>query len=271
MSLPLAPTTAEKLLRLRARLAELPSALVAFSGGTDSAFLVAVAREALGERAVAVTADSESLPAVELEDARRVAAAIGARHLVLPTREVGRPEYRANRGDRCYHCKTELFEVLGDLARREGFAAVLYGGNADDLADFRPGHRAAEEHGALAPLAEVGFTKREVREASRAMGLPTWDKPASACLASRVPPGTPVTPELLARIEEGEDELRRLGFRQFRLRHHGEIARVELGEEEIERAAAPGVRERIVAAIEDRGWRFVTLDLAGYRSGSLNP
>jgi uncharacterized protein len=234
--------------------------LVAFSGGVDSSYLAWAAHRALGEGALAVTAVSPSYPAAHRRVAEEVVRTVGLRHRFVETHEMERAAYRANAPDRCYHCKSELFEVLGALRDELGFDAVAYGVNTDDTGDFRPGHRAAD----------VGLSKAEIRALSRAAGLPTADLPASACLSSRLPYGTEVTPERLAQVEEGEERLRALGFRQVRLRHHGELARIEVAPGELPHALDPAVARAIVAAIKPLGFRYVSLDLEGYRTGSLN-
>lgn len=249
---------------------------VAFSGGVDSTLLLALAREALGERVLAVTADSPSLARAEREACRRQAAALGVPLRFLATREHERAAYRANAGDRCYHCKSELFETLArEVLGRDGVAAVAYGATADDLGDHRPGMRAAQEHGVLAPLLEAGLGKEEVRILSREAGLETWDKPAQPCLASRVPYGQEVRPEVLERIDRAEALLRQLGFRELRVRHHaqplgGPIARVELPPADLPRALEPSRREALLSGLRALGFEFVTLDLGGLRSGGLN-
>ncbi len=260
----------EKQQRLLERLGRLESLLVALSGGADSAYLAWAAHRALGARMLAVTALSASFSAYDREQVEQLVAALGLPHEFIETRELTNPAYVANRGDRCYHCKTELFACMERLAAARGFAALAYGINADDTGDFRPGHRAAAEHGVLAPLLEVGLHKVEIRWLSRQAGLPTWDRPASACLASRVAYGLPVTPEVLARIERGEAALRALGFRQFRLRDHGQLARIEIAAEELPRALDAAMVARMVAALKPLGYLWVTLDLEGYRQGSLN-
>jgi uncharacterized protein len=257
-----------RLERLRADLAALPGALVAFSGGVDSTFVLAVAREVLGDRVIALTAHSPSVPLAEREEARSLAARLGARHLVRESREGDDPRYRANPVDRCYFCKDELYRICADVARAEGLSAVLDGFNADDRLDHRPGRRAGLEHGVRSPLAEAGLSKAEIRAWSEALGLPTWDKPQLACLASRIPYGTEVTPERLGQVERAEAALRALGFRELRVRHHGEIGRVELGAEEL----AEGFRRRVevVAAVRGAGFGLAVLDLEPFRSGRLN-
>ena len=256
--------------RLLAELARLDSLLVAFSGGADSAYLAWAAHSALGARALAVTAISPSFSSHDREQAAAFVRQINLRHEFVETREFENPLYVANQADRCYHCKDELFTQMEALARERGFAALAYGINADDTRDFRPGHRAAAEHRVLAPLLDAGMNKAEVRRLSLRAGLPTWDRPASACLSSRVPYGIPVTPETLSRIERGEETLRLLGFRQFRVRDHGRLARIEIAPEEMERALAPEMTRRFVELFKPLGYDFVTLDLEGYRQGSLN-
>lgn len=244
------------------------SVAVAYSGGADSALVLKVAHDVLGERSVGVTAVSASLARAEREEAAATAAAIGARHLWIESHEVEDPRYRENTSTRCYYCKSDVYARILAFAEREGFAAVVDGTNVDDLSDQRPGRIAARERGVRSPLAETGLTKQEVRLLSRALGLPTWDKPAAACLSSRVPHGTGVTSELLGRIERGEDLLRAIGLRQFRLRHHDAIARIEV--EPADLALVLAHRESLAAALKGLGYAFVTLDLEGFRSGSLN-
>ncbi len=254
------------------RLRACDGVVIALSGGVDSAVLLALALEALGrERVLAVTGVSPAVPDGEVEDARSVAAELGARHVVVETHEMQREAYRANAGDRCFHCRTELFEVLGRLAGSHGLEHVAYGAIKDDAADFRPGMRAADRLGALAPLLEADLDKADVRRLARQAGLSVREKPAAACLGSRIPIGVPVTPERLARVGRAEEALRRLGFRQFRVRHHGEVARLELDPDGDARLADPEVRAAVVSAVRQAGYRFVTLDLEGYRTGSLNP
>jgi pyridinium-3,5-biscarboxylic acid mononucleotide sulfurtransferase len=268
------PTTetdaARKEAELLARLAELPSLLVAVSGGADSAYLAWTAHRALGARALSVTAISPSYSAYDRAELEKFIAHTGVRHEFVATHEMENPAYRANAGDRCYYCKDELFNVLDELAKERGFAAMAYGVNADDTNDFRPGHRAAAEHRVLAPLLEANMNKAEIRALSRRAGLPTWDRPASACLSSRLPYGTEVTPERLTLIESGEAILRELGFRQFRVRLHDKLARIEIAPEELPRAMTPEMGATISRRFKAAGFLYVALDLEGYRQGSLN-
>jgi uncharacterized protein len=264
-------SASEKLERLRARLRELDSVLVCYSGGVDSAFVLAVAHEVLGSRAIGMTAVSPSLPELEREDAVSIARTIGAEHRLVESSEIEDPAYVANNPDRCFHCKSELYRLAAAKQRDWGIAHVLNGTNLDDLGDYRPGLDAARNAGVLSPLVELGFTKADVREGALAVGLGVWDKPASACLSSRIPYGTSVTRERLAQVGGLERVLRsELGFRQVRVRYHDAIARIELALEELPRALDPVVRERMVAAGKANGFRFVTIDLAGYRMGSHN-
>jgi uncharacterized protein len=257
-----------KLARMKAEVSACGSALVAFSAGVDSTFVLAVAAEVLGPRAVALTAHSPAVPEAEREEARTIAARLGVRHVERESHEQDDPRYVANPEDRCYYCKRELYRLCGELARAEGIAAVLDGFNADDRRDHRPGHRAAEEVRVRSPLAEAGLTKDEVRAWSQAYGLPTWDKPQMACLASRIPYGTPVTPERLGQVERAEAAVRALGFRDLRVRHHGDIGRVEVGEGELEAAFAR--RVEIARAVKAAGFRIAALDLEPFRSGRMN-
>jgi uncharacterized protein len=258
----------DRLATLKRSLGALDGALVAFSGGVDSTFVLAVAREVLGDRAVALTAHSPSVPLAEREEARALARRLGARHLEVESHEGDDPRYAANPVDRCYYCKSELYRLCEEVAGREGLSAIVDGFNADDRRDHRPGHRAAEERRVRSPLAEAGLAKDEVRAWSEAYGLPTWDKPQMACLASRLPYGTAVTPERLAQVERAEAGLRALGLRNLRVRWHGEIGRVEVAADELERAFRE--REAVVRAVRDAGFRLAVLDLEPFRSGRLN-
>lgn len=264
------PDLEQKDALLHARLRAAGSVLVAFSGGVDSSYLAWAAHRALGDGVLAVTADSPSYPRSHRSMAQRIVAEFGIPHRFVSTDEMQREDYRSNGPDRCYHCKSELFQVLGRLREELGFDAVAYGVNTDDASDYRPGHRAAEERAVLSPFLETGLSKREIRALSRAAGLPTAELPASACLSSRLPYGTPVTPERLRQVDEGEERLRALGFRQVRLRHHGVLARVEVAPEELPRALDPAMASRMLAALKPLGFRWVSLDLEGYRTGSLN-
>lgn len=265
---PLSIDSKERL--LFAHLAEFPSMIVALSGGADSAYLSWAAHRALESRALSVTALSPSYSAHDRSVVEEFVRQAGIRHEFVETHEIENPDYRANAPDRCYFCKDELFSVLDSVAKVRGFAAVAYGVNADDTHDFRPGHRAASEHRVLAPLLEAGLSKAEIRELSRRAGLSTWDRPASACLASRLPYGTEVTPERLALVERGEAALRELGFRQFRVRLHEKLARVEISPDEMPRALCAEMAASIAARLKAAGFAYVALDLEGYRQGSLN-
>ena len=266
----LSPHLVAKQDALIGRLASAGRLLVAFSGGVDSSYLAWAADRALGSDSLCVTAVSPSYPESHRAMAEKLVADFALAHRFVETHEMDRPSYRANAPDRCYHCKSELFETMDALARELGFDHLAYGINTDDTSDFRPGHRAAHEHDVLAPFLEVGLSKQEIRDLSRAAGLPTADLPASACLSSRLPYGTEVTVERLRKVEEGEERLRGLGFRQVRLRHHGELARVEVDPGELARALDPAMARRIVESLKPLGFRYVSLDLEGYRLGSLN-
>ena len=255
---------------LDGRLKALGRLLVAYSGGVDSAFLAWAARQVLGDRMLAVIADSPSLARTHLQDAIAFAEEQGIPLEVIATDELDRPEYARNDASRCFHCKDELFTVMEEFRRVRSFDAIAYGVNLDDQGDFRPGQAAAREHRVHAPLLDAGLTKSDIRELARISGLRIWDKPASACLSSRIEYGRPVTREALGVVEQGEDALRRLGFRQFRVRHHGEIVRIEIAREELDRALTPEMAAEFARVFKSLGFKFVTLDLEGFRSGSMN-
>ena len=259
-----------KLARLRESIASHPKLIVAFSGGVDSAFLAWVAHDMLGDAMRAVIADSPSLARTHLNDALAFAHEQGIPVDVVETRELENSAYAQNDSSRCYHCKDELFAVLERYCAAHGFAEIAYGVNADDRGDYRPGQRAASSHNVLAPLLEAELTKTEIRELARDAGLRLWDKPASACLASRIEYGRTVTAEALSVIENGEDALRQLGFRQIRVRHHGEMVRIEIAREEMDRALTAEMARKFAAIFKGLGFKFVTLDLEGFRSGSMN-
>ncbi len=262
--------TATRLAALEARLAQLPSLMVAFSGGVDSAFLAATAHRVLGARMLAVLADSPSLARRDMEQACAFARSLEMPLHVVATDELERPEYQRNDANRCFHCKDELFAVMEALGAKLGFSHIAYGMNADDTRDFRPGQRAAEQHAVLAPLAEAGLTKQEVRTLARAAGYPLWDRPAAPCLSSRVEYGRTVTREVLEQVERAEEAVRQLGFREFRVRHHGDLARVEIARAELPRAFAMEMLDALTAALKQAGYQYVTLDCTGFRSGSMN-
>lgn len=252
------------------KLRDLKRVLIAYSGGTDSAYLAWAAHQALGADAVAVTADSPSIPASHKKDAIEFAKQFGIRHEMIPTREFENPAYAANNPDRCFHCKDELFTRMEEIAPNYPGATIIYGVNCDDLGDYRPGQNAAAIHKVKAPLVEAGLSKAEIRELSRLSGLPTWDRPAAACLSSRIPYGTEVTRETIRQVELGEEELKALGFRQFRVRFHGEMARIEIARDEMERAMNLEMAAQFSRIFKELGFKYVALDLDGYRQGSLN-
>ncbi len=256
--------------RLLAALGAMESVIVAYSGGADSAYLAWAAHRALGDQAVAITADSASLPDSHKSDAEEFAREQGFRHEYIATYEFDNPDYLKNDRDRCFHCKDELFTQLDKTAQERGIAHVIYGVNVDDLGDYRPGQRAAKIHQVKAPLVDAGLTKAEIRELSRRAGLKTWDRPASACLSSRIPYGTPVTIENVKTVDRGEDAIRALGFRQFRVRFHGDVVRIEIAPEELERALTVEMSREFTGIFKKLGFHYVTLDLEGYRQGSLN-
>ena len=261
---------ASQLGTLNARLRSLGKVMVAYSGGVDSAFLAWAAHEQLGDRMLAVIADSPSLARTQLADALLFAQEQRIPVEVVPTDELENPDYAKNDGARCYFCKDELFTVMERMRAERGFDAVAYGVNLDDQGDFRPGQKAAQQHGVAAPLLDAGLGKLAIRELARAAGLRVWDKPASACLSSRLEYGRPVTREALAQVEQGEDALRALGFRQFRVRHHGETVRVEIAREEMPLALTPAMAAEFTRVFKALGFTYVTLDLEGFRSGSMN-
>ena len=264
------PETQVKLRVLEAQLDRLGSVMVAYSGGVDSAYLAATAYRVLGDRMLAVLADSPSLARRDMEQALAFAQAISMPVRVIRTEELNKPEYQRNDANRCFHCKTELFDGMQKLGAQLGYTHIAYGMNADDTRDFRPGQRAAQEHEVLAPLADAGLTKLEVRALAKESGYSLWDRPAAPCLSSRVEYGRAVTREVLAQVEQAEDSMRALGFREFRVRHHGELARVEIARAEMPNALSMEMLDAITAALRQAGFQYITLDCAGFRSGSLN-
>jgi uncharacterized protein len=265
-----AAALADKQEKLFTILASLRRVIVAYSGGTDSAYLAWAAHRMLGDDAVAITADSASIPESHKRDAEAFARECGFRHEYIETLEFENPEYVKNDPNRCFHCKDELFTRLDVVAKDRGIEHIIYGVNVDDLGDYRPGQRAAKFHGVEAPLVDAALTKVEIRELSRMAGLSTWDRPAAACLSSRIPYGTPVTEQTVKTVELGEEAIRALGFRQFRVRFHGELVRIEVAKDELDKALTPAMAQAFVEIFKPLGFHYVTIDLEGYRQGSLN-
>jgi len=268
--LELSRITSDKLAALKTILKEMNSAVVAYSGGVDSAFLLKAAVDELGDRVLAVTADSKTIPRAELEAATRLARLLGARHLIVNTNELSDPQFAANQPDRCYHCKKALFATLTKIARDKQIDYVIEGSNLSDLSDYRPGMKAVDQFRVRSPLKEAGLTKDEIRFLSREAGLPTWDKPAAPCLSSRIPYGSKITEERLRRIEAAEAFLHELGFRVLRVRDHGPVARIEVPKADLPRMLTDDLSQRVGEKLRELGFQYVTVDLSGFRSGSLN-